>query len=344
MSELVRLPETAQALYAELLDQHVIAAAEEAARDLPPPGSFVSKTVKGNRYWYLQRSEGGEKTQIYLGPDSAALREWMESVGAARAELGPDRNRRRELVKMLRTAGATAPDASTGRVIQVLSERGLFRSGAVLIGTHAFGVYGNMLGVRLADRAVRTADVDILHDRQIALALDPSADRLELPEALWEVDPDFLVVPPLDREDAAATFEVRGRELRVDFLTTRSAGSAGAVRIPKLGIAARPLKHIEYLLEDVTQAVVLYDAGILVNLADPARFALHKLWLASDRPAAQQAKARKDRLQGRTLIETLGRDRPGDLKAAWQALPRELRRPVRHEFEEGGQLEVLAGG
>lgn len=340
MSAPSRLPETAQALYSELLDQQVIAAAELAARDLPPPGSFVSKRVKGNRYWYLQRSEGGEKAQIYLGPDSPALRDWIERVGAARKELEPDRERRRELVRMLRTAGAMTPDASTGRVIQVLSERGLFRSGAVLIGTHAFGQYGNMLGIRLADRSVRTADIDILHDHEIALALDPSAERLDLPEVLREADPDFLAVPPLDRGDASTSFKVRGRELRVDFLTAGS-GADGAVRIPKLGIAARPLEHLGYLLRDVTQAVVLYDDGVLVNLPDPARFALHKLWLASDRPAALQTKARKDRLQGLTLADVLAQDRPGDLTAAWEALPSAFRRAVRRELEEADLIGAI---
>jgi hypothetical protein len=338
----IRLPETAQALYAELLDQHVIAAAESAARGLPPPGSLVSKMVKGNRYWYLQRSEGGLRSQVYLGPETPILRSWMERVREARSDVAPDRSRRQDLVRMLRTAGATVPDAPTGRVIQVLGERGLFRSGAVLIGTHAFGCYGNMLGVRLAHRSVRTADVDLLHDPRIALALDPAAERLELPEALRDADPDFLAVPPLDPRDPSTSFKVRGRELRVDFLTPATARTGSVTLIPRLGIAAQPLPHLGYLLDGTSQAVVLYDEGVLVNVADPARFALHKLWLATDRPAARQTKARKDRLQATTLVEILEEDRHRDLIVAWQDLPRTLRGPVRRELEKAGLQRLVA--
>ena len=51
-----RLPDTVHTLYAELHDRAVAAEAESLAQRLPPPGSFVSKRVKGNTYWYLQRT------------------------------------------------------------------------------------------------------------------------------------------------------------------------------------------------------------------------------------------------------------------------------------------------
>jgi hypothetical protein len=54
-----RLPESVQTLYAELLDQVIQA---EAAALAAPQGSFVSKTIKGKTYWYLQRMEGNRKT------------------------------------------------------------------------------------------------------------------------------------------------------------------------------------------------------------------------------------------------------------------------------------------
>lgn len=49
-----RLPESVQTLYAELLDQAIHAEAEAAVLGAPQ-GSFVSKTIKGGTYWYLQR-------------------------------------------------------------------------------------------------------------------------------------------------------------------------------------------------------------------------------------------------------------------------------------------------
>ena len=52
-----RLPESVQTLYAELLEQTIQAEAEAALLSAPQ-GTFVSKTVKGGTYWYLQRTEG----------------------------------------------------------------------------------------------------------------------------------------------------------------------------------------------------------------------------------------------------------------------------------------------
>ncbi|HET9580354.1 MAG TPA: GSU2403 family nucleotidyltransferase fold protein [Usitatibacter sp.] len=45
-----------------------------------------------------------------------------------------------------------------------------------------------------------------------------------------------------------------------------------------LGVPLQPLRFLEFLLEDIQQAVVLSSLGAtLVNLPDPVRFALHKL-------------------------------------------------------------------
>ena len=51
----------------------------------------------------------------------------------------------------------------------------------------------------------------------------------------------------------------------------------------------------------------------------PARYALHKLVIAERRVAAFQTKAKKDLSQAGQLLETLLRDRPGDLRIAWAA-------------------------
>jgi len=53
---------------------------------------------------------------------------------------------------------------------------------------------------------------------------------------------------------------------------------------------------------------------------DPARFALHKLWISTRRPVHEQTKARKDLRQAGDLLELLLEDRPGDVQAAWEAL------------------------
>src|SRR4051812_18703704 len=80
-----RLPESVHTLYAELLDQAVQAEAE-IPLGMPLQGSFVSKTIKGRRYWYLQRLEGERKRQHYLGADSESLTKWMREVAERRQE------------------------------------------------------------------------------------------------------------------------------------------------------------------------------------------------------------------------------------------------------------------
>lgn len=54
--------------------------------------------------------------------------------------------------------------------------------------------------------------------------------------------------------------------------------------------------------------------GVLVNVPSPARFAIHKLLVAQDRPAAFQPKARKDLVQAALLIDALDELRPGDVE------------------------------
>jgi len=63
---------------------------------------------------------------------------------------------------------------------------------------------------------------------------------------------------------------------------------------------------MEYLLQDVQQAAVLNAAGVvLTNVPHPARYALHKLIVAGERPAARIAKSNKDIQQAAALLEVL---------------------------------------
>jgi hypothetical protein len=325
-----RLPESVATLYAELLDQAVQAEADAVAQGLPPPGSFVSKRVKGNTYWYLQRTVAGRKEQRYLGPESPALLGWMEGVRESRGERGSDERRRAELVEMLAAGGALREQAPAGRVLQALAEAGVFRLGAVLVGTRAFLSYGNMLGVRLEERSPRTEDGDVAQDPRVAVALASGQASADVPSVLEDADRSFFGVPGLDPRQPSTSFKVRGRDLRVHFLTPRrGAADDEPIPLPRLGVAARPLPFLDYLLEETEQAVILYRSGVLATVPNPARFALHKLWVASQRPAVQQARARKDRLQASALVGLLLDDRPRELRRAWEAVPAKRRPYVR---------------
>lgn len=316
-----RLPETTQTLYAELLEQVIHAEAEAVVG--ASLGTFVSKQIKGGTYWYFQRQEGDRKRQHYLGRESDALLAWIEEVRHARERSAADEAQRARLTSMLAAGGAAPESAAVGKVLLLLADSGVFRMGGVLVGTQAFRVYGNLLGVRFEGQSLRTQDVDLAQDRAIGIALSQETGPVDVERSLTGAGLGFFPVPALDHKQPSTSFKIRGRELRVDFLTPLSGPeSSKPVFLPSLGVSAHPLRLLDYLIEDPAQAVVVAGPGILVNVPHPARFAFHKLWISRRRPISEQAKAAKDLRQAGDLLALLLEDRPGDLGIAWEALQR----------------------
>jgi hypothetical protein len=317
-----RLPESVQTLYAELFEQ-VIHAQAEAAVSGVPPGTFVSKTIKSGTYWYLQRMEGDRKRQVYLGRESPNLLAWIEEVRQARARSAADEAQRARLGSMLAAGGAATESPGMAKVLQLLAESGVFRMGGVLVGTQAFVAYGNMLGVRFDQQALRTQDVDLAQDRTVGIALSEETAPVNVEQTLTGSGLGFFPVPALDPRLPSTSFKIRGREMRVDFLTPLvGPESSTPVFLPSLGVSAHPLRFLDYLIERPAQAVLVTGAGILVNVPDPARFAFHKLWISQRRPVSEQTKAAKDLRQAGDLLDVLLEDRPGDVLLAWEELSR----------------------
>jgi hypothetical protein len=316
----VRLGESVQTIYAELLDQLRTADAEAAVRGLS--GTFVSKEIRGRTYWYLQKSEGAAKRQIYIGPESPQLLAQIETSAKQRAGAASDEKRRREIVGMIEAGGMYRETASIGVVLRILADASVFRAGGVLVGTQAFTAIANMLGVSFEKASLRTADVDIAHDTAIPLGLqEPPIDVLE---RLRAHDPSFFAVPGIDSREPSTSFKVRGRDLRVDFLTPAvgSRATSKPVYLPHLRVAAQPLQGLDYVIQHSVDAAVIAGSGIRVNVPAPARFAFHKLWLAAVRPASEAAKAKKDLRQAEQVLDVLLDDRPADISSAWTELVR----------------------
>jgi hypothetical protein len=315
----VRLPEAVQTLYAELLDQ--LRAADAEAAVAVGRGSFVSKQIRGRTYWYLQQSEGARKRQIYVGAESPELLDRMRASTEQRAFAVADERQRRDLVAMLAAGGMFRDSAPIATVLGVLADASVFRAGGILIGTQAFTCLANMLGVSFEKESLRTADIDVAHDTAVPIGVAED-QRVELLQRLKAAEPRFFAVPGLDSREPSTSFKVRGRDLRVDFLTPdKSHGKATKpVFLPHLGIAAQPLRGLDYLIDDAVDAAVVARNGIRVNVPSPSRFALHKLWLAAMRPASEAAKAKKDLRQGAQIIEVLLEERPEDIVRAYEAL------------------------
>lgn len=314
-------PLETQTLYAELLEHLLASAAGRSIGDLP--GSFVTKRVKGETYFYFQASlPGGSTKQIYVGRRSPATDEMATRFNRERIERAPDAERVKRLAAQLRAGGVNTTDAPSARVIRGLADAGVFETGGVLVGTHAFVVLGNLLGRRWTSGSLRTQDIDIASsvERDIDIAVPEL--QADIPSTLDRLAMGFLPVPALDAKHPSTSFKVRGQALRVDLLCpgTGEAGKSAPVQIRRLRAAAQPLRFLGYLLDAPERAAALNGGAALVNVPSPARFALHKLMVATLRPPAFQAKAGKDLAQAAAVLAVLIEDRPGDIVLAWKSL------------------------
>ena len=311
-----RQPLEVQTIYAELLEQ---LATYEASRAIGHAGgSIVTKTIKGQEYYYFQNlMPGGAKQQTYLGKRDAALDDLARRFAAGRANATAEQESIERLAALLRAGGAMVTDTPSARVLRALADAGVFHAGGVLVGTHAFVVLGNLLGV-LWDSSLRTQDVDIAADRTVDVAVPGTGG--DVPSALESLEMGFLPVPGLDRTSPSTSFKVRGHSLRVDLLTPSARAASRPIAIPRFSTAAQPLRFLDYLVERPVRAAVVDGGVVAANVPDPARFALHKLIVAGERPAAMQTKRAKDLAQAAEMLELLAEDRPGDLTLAWEAL------------------------
>ena len=277
-----------QTIYAELLDRCFAAELEDASAE---SGTFVSKQVRGRRYWYLQ--QGPEEKQTYIGPESEELLQRIETWRQRRSQS----RERRQLVAALRRAGLPGPDRATGEALAALAAGGVFRLRALLVGTLAFQTYGPLVGLRLPGASLRTGDIDIAQLHEVSLAIDDAADPpIEL---LKRADPSFRAAPSLNRK---ATAFASGRGVRVEFLAPKRR-SEDRVWLKALRTHAQPLPYLEYLLHEPVRAVVLTGAGVPVQVPEPARYACHKLVIGPLRQT--NAKKAKDLHQASLLVEHL---------------------------------------
>ena len=165
----------------------------------------------------------------------------------------------------------------------------------------------------------RTQDIDVAATRILEVAVPQS--EADLPKALDALNMGFLPVPGLNPKSPETSFSIRGQALRVDLLTPALGARTGKpILIPRLKAAAQPLELLDYVLEDTIPVPIINGGATLVNVPDPARFALHKLLISARRQAFEQPKAVKDRQQAAELLAELYENRKGDLMLAVEAL------------------------
>lgn len=299
--------------YSELMQQSVRPAPDGANL------SFKSKTINDRKYWYLYISLGKRRSEHYLGQDSEEVRERIENEKALWESTTDDREVRSRLVAMLIAGGASASPAHEGKVLALLEKSGVFLAGGVIVGTLAFRAFSNMLGVRWLSE-LQTRDIDIASDNTFRVAVKPEDSHTSLSETLLQSGMGFIEVPALNRKAVSTEFKIKGQALSVELLTPMTGkNNAAPVLIDALGTHAEPVRYLDYLLEDIQPAVLLYRHGILVNVPSPARFALHKLVVSQRRPVAMHEKSRRDLAQAEQLLSVLVDQRPFDISQAAEA-------------------------
>jgi hypothetical protein len=210
---------------------------------------------------------------------------------------------------------------SPGEVLAALADAGVFRLRAVVVGTVAYQTYSGLLGLRLTGANTVTGDLDIAQFRAVSVALGDAVD-VPFEEILRRVDARFRAIPART-DPRRATQYALGDRFRVDVLAPNTGRERDlALSLPALRTDAQPLRFLDFLLFEEESAVALHDAGVLVNVPAPERYALHKLLVSQRRLETRQgqAKAPKDLAQAAALIEALEGARPHRLEERWREL------------------------
>lgn len=341
-----KLPLETQTLYAELLEH--LRGAEFARSFADLKGGFSLRERGGEPYWYFRTSEGpgSSPQEFYIGPDDEPTRGRIQSYKDGRENAKTHADRVIRLAAMLRSGGLTIADQSTFKILKGFSNAGVFRLGGVMVGTHAYAAIGNSLGVKWPS-ATQTQDVDFgaMVNPHLGIGLPLTKQTMaNVPKAIEALEMGFLPVH-LPTGEKPTTYVVPGKEWRIDFVTApRGNDRVSPVEIPRLGVYAQPLEFMNYALDKTMEAVVVGTSGVLVRVPEPARFAIHKLLVASNRDPRSAIKAEKDRLQSLQVMRLLEYERPGDITlavedavsrgAGWKRRLREQAALLRDPIEE----------
>ena len=319
-------PMALQTAFAELKRQ----ALEQPVVLVGTPGSVVTRTNAGRRFLYRDYYDPtGKKAGDYIGPEQDPA---AQSRAAEVREQIAFANHLLEEAALLVQNGYVRVEPRTNAILAALANNLLFRAGAVLVGSHAYGALLNDLGARSA--ATGTEDVDVARGRPLSLSEDAKSFEEMLQDSRVPLHP----VPQLDRRMPPTSFKPPGRDrLRVDLLMPTSGPAVKTLSVPELDAHATALPWLRYLTDETLPGLVIgRSAMIPVNLPRPERLAWHKMLVSQIRHETAE-KAPKDLEQAATLVAILAEAAPDSVEAAFAAVPRGARATTK----EGGR-RVLA--
>ena len=296
----MKLTPTIQTLYAELVQQ---------VESAPPAGTVYRRERDGIEYHYAKVPVGTRRIDTFIGRVGDKLADSQAVSFGKGMRLAKERRR---MVVMLKSAGLAGPNKVLGSAMDAIAYAGLFRSGAVLVGTAAYMLSEPFVGRCLPRPTLMTGDLD-LAAVDVALAADPPET---LQAILRRADPTFEAVIQLDPRLPPSRFRNADGYL-VDLVIQRHAkDEANPVRLRGLEAGAAPLQHLDWLIEAPLNAVALWGPGVAVKIPQPARYAVHKLMLAQKRGPADRIKRGKDLDQAEALMTALRTHDPFALEDA----------------------------
>ena len=258
------------------------------------PESVSIKTVGGKRHAYAVANDGNTRPQRYLGPaDDPIIQERIKSLKAA----AESAKRRRSTVSMLKRAGLPAPILILGRLLEVIANAGFFERGMTLVGTAAYQTYSPIVGYHLSSANLMTNDADLSVAEFI-----PSGSEEDFLSVLRRADPTFDAHWN-EGDKLPKAFKAGSNDFLVELLTKQGRGRTSPVAVKSIGASAVPLAFQEYLAADAIDVIALYGSGVRVRVPSPARYAVHKLMVATRRKDA--TKRLKDLAQAKELVEVL---------------------------------------
>jgi hypothetical protein len=286
------------------------------------PGSVVVRTNNGHRFFYRDHYDpNGKKAADYIGPEDdeasqARAKELRERIVVANGLI--------EDARLLAANGYARVEARTAGILAALANGGLFRGGALLVGSHAYAALLNELGVRAA--ATGTEDVDVARGRRLALSGGAKSFEQLLGDSRVRLHP----VPQFDADLPSTSFKPPGRDrLRVDLLMPTGGRAIRVLSVPELAAHATALPWLGYLTEESIPGIVIGRSTIVpVNLPRPERLAWHKMLVSRIRHETSD-KARKDIEQAATLVAILAEAAPESLEEAFEVIPRSAREKTR---------------
>ena len=303
----------------------------EAKVPLSTPGTVQLEVRSGRQFYYRYYYDpSGKRRSEYLGAANDPAT--MARIETLQAEI-VDYAQLIQYSHDLRKIGFYCADNSTVVTVATLANAGIFKSGGVLVGTHAFGVILNDLGFRQR-RHLLTEDVDVARARRLEIAALPEGGLLSL---LNQSGLQFFGMPQLRNSQPPTSFKARGQKLKVDLLVPTRGKPYQPIEIAELGAYATGLPHFSFLLEAPTPSMLIgRDRLVPVTIPHPGRLCIHKMIVYSLRPAGDSAKRDKDIQQAALLANLLAKTDDFLLEEAIHSLP-----PTSRARAKAGAARVL---